>query len=125
MMTCCKLRPLGQDSCARVRSNYTGHMIKTSVTNAKSRLSELLQRVIAGETVLILMRGKPIARIEPIRESDLEADDDARMARLEKAGLLRRGSTGMRIIDIVSEPIVIGSRGGVLSALLEERRTGR
>ncbi len=100
-------------------------MIRTSVTEAKSRLSELLGRVIAGETILILKRGRPIARIEPIRDTDVNADDELRLVSLEQAGLIRRGTSDRTAIDIVSEPFRIGSLDGVLSALIEDRRSGR
>jgi prevent-host-death family protein len=35
---------------------------------AKTRLSELLQRVEAGEQVTITKHGRPVARLVPIRE---------------------------------------------------------
>jgi prevent-host-death family protein len=35
---------------------------------AKARLSELIDRAIAGEEVIISRRGKPVARLVPIVE---------------------------------------------------------
>lgn len=46
-----------------MRTDHNGHMITTNVTDANARLSELLRRVAEGETVLILHRGRPIARL--------------------------------------------------------------
>jgi len=40
-------------------------MIVGSVTEAKAQLSSLLERVCAGEEVIIARAGKPIARLVP------------------------------------------------------------
>jgi prevent-host-death family protein len=36
-----------------------------NVAEAKARLSEILERVIQGEEVLLTRRGKPVARVVP------------------------------------------------------------
>ena len=41
-------------------------MIQVNVHEAKSRLSQLLARVEAGEEVLIARAGKPVARLAPL-----------------------------------------------------------
>ena len=41
------------------RSDHTGLMFTTSVTNVNARLNELLRRFAEGETVIILDRGRP------------------------------------------------------------------
>ena len=43
-----------------------GRMDSYNVAEAKSRLSEILQRVSEGEEVLLTRRGRPIARVIPI-----------------------------------------------------------
>lgn len=52
-------------------------MVSVSVADAKARLSELLDRVEAGETVSITRRGKPAARlvadIPPKQRIDIDA----------------------------------------------------
>lgn len=40
-------------------------MSSYSVAEAKNNLPKLLNRMLAGETVTITRRGKPIARLEP------------------------------------------------------------
>ena len=60
----------------------------TTVTEAKNRLSSLLDRVKAGERIIITDRGVPVARLEPIAAA---ADPTGRLGRLERAGILRRG----------------------------------
>jgi prevent-host-death family protein len=41
---------------------------QVNLADVKAHLSELVQRVEAGETVQILKRGKPVAEIVPIRK---------------------------------------------------------
>jgi len=40
-------------------------MQRATITEAKVGLSKLLERVKAGETILIMDRGVPVARLEP------------------------------------------------------------
>jgi len=56
----------------------------------KDRLSEYLRRVRAGERVVVSHRGRPIAELAPIDNDDLSPEE--RLARLEEAGEVRRGS---------------------------------
>lgn len=42
-----------------------------SVAEAKNNLPKLLDRMLAGETVVITRRGKPIARLEPETKPDV------------------------------------------------------
>ena len=97
--------------------------ITTTVTDAKARLSELLRRVRAGESVLILSRGKPIARISPVAPD--AAGEDARLESLEARGLIRRGS-GIDPTGLAGEIEVETAAGpSLLEALLEDREEGR
>lgn len=41
-------------------------MIKVNVHEAKTELSRLLNRVVAGEEVVIAKAGKPVARLIPV-----------------------------------------------------------
>ena len=92
----------------------------TSISETKAKLSELLDLVRAGETVVIADRGIPVARLMPAAGAD--DDGPGRVARLERAGLIRRGG-GRRVELLLEPPPDVG--GGVLDALLEERRAGR
>jgi antitoxin (DNA-binding transcriptional repressor) of toxin-antitoxin stability system len=93
---------------------------KATISQIKNQLSRYLRLVRAGESVLILDRDRPVARIEPITAGG-EADE--RLARLERAGMLRRASGSLE----EARPLegVPGPSAGVLAALLEERREGR
>ena len=97
-------------------------MKTATITQAKNGLSALIDRVKGGESILILDRGTPVARLEPITNGD---DGDGRAARLERAGLARRGVAAAPV-DLILQPgpaVPLGA--SVLDALLEERRTGR
>lgn len=97
-------------------------MKTATITQAKNGLSALIDRVKSGESILILDRGTPVARLEPITNAD---DADGRAARLERAGLAKRGMTAPPI-DLILQPGPAGPPGAsLLDALLEERRTGR
>ena len=77
----------------------------------------------AGETIEITDRGIPVARLEPV--APLGDDDEARLARLERAGLIRRG-TGEVPREVLEErgPKLPPGLSGV-DIIIEERRTGR
>jgi prevent-host-death family protein len=98
-------------------------MKRATVTEAKNRLSALLAEVRAGETILIVDRGVPVARLEPM--ASRPDDPDGRLARLERAGVIRRGS-GNVPREILEEPppkLADGFSG--VDAIIEERRSGR
>lgn len=46
-------------------------MVTINVQEAKTRLSELLKRVEAGEDVVIARAGRPIAELRPVQRVDL------------------------------------------------------
>ena len=95
-------------------------MKRATITEAKNGLSALIDRVKAGETILITDRGVPVARLEP----SLPVDDwDARLTRLERQGLIRRGTGDIRkVLDMPLAKTVDGS--SVVDLVIEERRSG-
>jgi prevent-host-death family protein len=97
-------------------------MKKASITEAKNGLSALVDLVRHGETIMIVDRGRPVARLEPAVGRGL-ADDEGRVARLERIGAIRRpaGATPTRLI--ARKPP--RARSSALQALLDERRTAR
>jgi len=97
-------------------------MRTATITQAKNGLSALIDRVKAGESIVILDRGTPVARLEPIVS---DSHSDGRIERLERAGLIRRG-TAAPPVDLIMQPgPAVNPRFSVLDALLEERREGR
>lgn len=98
-------------------------MRTATITEAKNGLSALIDYVRNGETVLIMDRGRPVARLESAIE--IEGDDRGRLARLERAGLIRIG-TSTQIPELLKQPAPEPTgRAGIVEILLEERRQGR
>ena len=95
-------------------------MKRVGITEAKNGLSALLDRVRAGETVVILYRGHAIARIEP-----LTTEGDSRVARLERAGALRRPKRKLPRGFLDERPPAPARGASALETLLEERTHGR
>jgi prevent-host-death family protein len=94
-------------------------MPSASISETKAKLSALLDRVRAGEEVTITHRGRPVARIVPLSETDVDWDE--RLARLEREGVITRRRRPLERGWLNSRPLV-KSRASVLEALLEERR---
>ena len=97
-------------------------MIVASISEAKAKLSALLDRVKSGEEVTITDRGEPVARIVPVAARDIDATD--RLARLERQGLIRRPRKKLDRDWLRSRPLAKSSES-VVEALLEERRESR
>lgn len=64
-------------------------MVTVGAFEAKTHLSELLDRVAAGEEVLITKHGKPVARLVPTHYVDRVRANQA----FEKLKELRKGTT--------------------------------
>jgi antitoxin (DNA-binding transcriptional repressor) of toxin-antitoxin stability system len=96
-------------------------MQRVTISQLKNRLSAYLRKVRAGQTLLILDRDEPVARIERVA-GDTPADD--RIARLERAGLVRRRAEPLAVKTLRGRGRAAPGRS-VVEALLEERREGR
>jgi prevent-host-death family protein len=98
-------------------------MKRASITDAKNGLSALIDRVRRGERIVIEDRGVPVARLESV--SDLPGDDEGRVARLERAGLVRR-PLAVTPRSVLKTPPPRPSGGARLSRIvLDERSEGR
>ena len=96
---------------------------RTTVASAKNNLSRYLAYVRRGGRITIYNRDTPVAELTPvIREPDALSSNDEWMVRLEREGVVRRG-TGRIPSELLKVPS--GRRSGVLDALLEERIQGR
>jgi len=99
-------------------------MKTATISEAKNRLSALIDRVRHGETVVITDRGRPVARLVSA-VTDAAKDPDGRLARLERRGGLRR-ATAPPPKALISKKLPKTARAsGVLDALLEERWQSR
>ncbi len=121
-------------------------MIRANISELRNGLSAYLRRVRRGESVLILDRSVPIARLTPVevaagvrqeREAyavgelseaeQRELEEEARVARLEAAGILSRPKRGGDIREIVRgwDPLPgVGLVEAVLANRREEEATG-
>lgn len=98
-------------------------MKKASVTEAKNNLSALIDGVKGGSPVLIVDRGRPVARLEPV--SGVRADDDSRLARLVREGIVRPARVALPKAVLSTMPPRLKAGASGLRALLAERREGR
>ena len=99
-------------------------MKTATISQTKNNLSALLDRVRHGETILILDRNQPVARVVPIESASGKESDDARLQRLERAGLLRRGSGRMAPDVLRKRRAVLKPGRDAVKASIEERRSG-
>lgn len=104
------------------RHSYHSYMKKAKIADLKNNLSRYLEHVRGGGAVLVLDRDQPVAQILPLKETGPAGDRKARLVRLERRGLIRRGAGGL--------PEWLGKRrpprlrGSVLRALRGERESG-
>jgi prevent-host-death family protein len=69
---------------------------------AKTHLSELLEKVEAGEEITITKHGAPVARLVPVKK---EATQEERVAAIERIQKLASGLSlqGLKVKDLISE----------------------
>jgi prevent-host-death family protein len=98
-------------------------MKKASITEVKNNLSALIDSVKGGSPVLIVDRGRPVARLEPV--SSIGSGDDDRLVRLVRDGVVRpaRGGASKGMFSTKPPRPKKGASG--VRALLDERRDGR
>jgi prevent-host-death family protein len=96
------------------------------VTEAKNRLSALLDRVRHGETVLIEDRGVAVAQLSPVARGDrgdpgVDAD---RLARLERSGILRPPQSPKPSAILLGRPPRAGRPHALSRSVADERASG-
>ncbi|MDN5862752.1 MAG: type II toxin-antitoxin system prevent-host-death family antitoxin [Salinisphaera sp.] len=82
-----------------------------STYEAKARLSEILRKVRAGQTIFISHRGREVAEVRPFEPQGSAAHA---VGLLEDRGLLHGGERKARLAPICRRP-------GALARFLEER----
>jgi prevent-host-death family protein len=99
-------------------------MTKANVSYARNHLSEILARVREGESILIVDRDQPVARLDPVAgpaacEAPWQTD-------LVRRGLIRPARRSLDPKALAAMPFPSSSgQGDVLDALLAEREDGR
>ena len=97
-------------------------MKTATITEVKNGLSGYIDRVKAGESILITDRGVPVAVIEPAAG---HVDVGLQLSRLERDGIVRRRRGTPRVDLLATSPVKLGKHVDVVAALIDERRTGR
>lgn len=89
-----------------------------SISQAKNRLSELIRGLESGP-VILLDRGRPVARLEAIPPMD------AQMERLVRKGLVIPAAKPFNLKELLARPLPkLEGKISVLDALLQEREEG-
>ncbi len=97
-------------------------MERSSISKTKNKLSSLIKKVKAGETVIIEDRGIPVAQLQPLTTS---GPSEGRALRLQQAGLARLPRTKASKDIFKKSPPKPKSKIKISDILLEERRSGR
>ena len=96
-------------------------MKQAKIANLKNNLSRYLDHVRRGGSVTVLDRDRPVARLVPLPHKGAGGASE-RLARLERQGLIRRGTGRGFATPKTRKPTRLP--GGVLRSLLEEREAG-
>jgi prevent-host-death family protein len=98
-------------------------MKKANVAEVKNRLSHYLDRVKKGETVLVLERTTPVARIVPIAAPSEMSNDEREvwLRRAAETGTVRLGAR-KGVLGVLTRTPAAERRVGAVKTLVEERR---
>lgn len=96
-------------------------MKTTGIARLKAQLSRYVEHVKNGQEVVVTERGRPVAKLVPLRATE---GRESRRERLARAGLLQRGPGRVRA-TLLRPPRGPRHGTGVLKALLAERDEAR
>ena len=99
-------------------------MKKASITEAKNNLSALIDGLKSGSAVLIVDRGRPVARLVPVMAGS-EGEDDGKLSRLLRDGIVRERRAIPPPALLRNQPPRANAGASVVDALIAERREGR
>lgn len=91
-----------------------------SVSETKNHLSALLGIVKQGEVVLIMDRGNPVARLEPISFTNTPEFLANKLNQLERQGIIKMGHKNP--CSLVAPPRATAS---IVQAVVQEREKNR
>ena len=97
-------------------------MKKASITETKNNLSALIDGLKGGSPVLIVDRGRPVARLEPVAGRE-EGGQNGRLSRLIRDGVLRPRRAGPPAALFNAPPP--RAKASAVELLINERREGR
>ena len=97
-------------------------MKKASITEAKNGLSALIDGLKGGAAVLIVDRGRPVARLERVTGRE-DAGQSGRLSQLIRDGVLRpRRAAAPQAVFSTPPP---RANASAVETLIDERRDGR
>jgi prevent-host-death family protein len=99
-------------------------MKRASITEAKNNLSALIDGLKGGSPVLIVDRGRPVARLEPVT-TGRGAEHDGRLSRLVRDGIVRPRRAAPPSTLFSQQPPRATAGASAVKVLLEDRREGR
>ena len=97
-------------------------MKTATITEVKNGLSSFIDKVRAGETILITDRGLAVARLEPVTTAP---EPTGRLRRLERAGILRISGAPAPLASLHRPAPVLPAGTSAAQAVIDERRSGR
>jgi prevent-host-death family protein len=97
-------------------------MRTATITEVKNGLSAIIDRVRAGESILITDRGLAVARLEPITATP---DPSGRLGRLERAGIIRVRAADPPLARLRRPAPALPLGASAVRVVIEERRSGR
>jgi len=99
-------------------------MKQVSITEAKRRLSRIIDGLKPGDPVLIVDRGRPVARLEPAMNRG-RGEQNTRLSRLIRDGIVRPARTALPLPLFAEQRPRYKNSVSVVAALITERRKGR
>ena len=107
-----------------MHKSYFSQMKTVSITEAKNRLSALIDGLKSGSPVLIVDRGRPVARLEQVTGRE-KGGQEGRLSRLVRDGVVRPRRTDPPRALLGDQPPRARTGTSAVDALIEERREGR
>lgn len=97
-------------------------MRRIAIAELKAKLSGYLAAVRAGEEIIVTDRGRPVARLGPVKG---ERAVESRIASLIRAGRLRPPASPTLDVSALLAEAPKDPDDRALASLLDERRAGR
>lgn len=109
--------------------DHNSHVVRVSISDAKHTLRSLIDRAKAGDAIVILDRGIPVARlVSDEGDAASGATDSGRTARLIRTGVISPPRASSQRRDEILAALCDVPRGqgrSTVDILIEERREGR
>ena len=99
-------------------------MKRASISETKNNLSALIGGLKSGAPVLIVDRGRPVARLEPVT-GGAEGGEDGRLSRLVRDGLVRPRRAAPARSLFTSRPPRADAGASAVESLVAELREER